>query len=294
MGADDVPTMKQAVPLLLVRQLHGGLRRGRHLDGAGRTRCYGGGLLRHRLPAVHARPCHLATPPATPTEWTETERIIIERRSVRHYKDDPVPETLIRRVLEAGRFAPSGGNQPAVEVHRGHRPGAHRRTRGATQAVWAGDYFALEDEEVAAEPGGDPARRGLGPAGAAGAPEHGAQETTRLPGRAGGDLHRAPTRRWRMPDPAGGHLRPEHEPRRAAPSVWASCGATSRAMGVERTPELKARLGFDDQLDRRSRAVPRLPSVHATRHRAAAQPAGHVVPPRRGGAGDRVVAGINA
>jgi nitroreductase len=35
---------------------------------------------------------------------------VLERRSVRNFKADPVPESLIRRVLEAGRFAPSAGN----------------------------------------------------------------------------------------------------------------------------------------------------------------------------------------
>jgi nitroreductase/NAD-dependent dihydropyrimidine dehydrogenase PreA subunit len=43
-------------------------------------------------------------------EWTEVEKTMMERRSVRNFKDDPVPEPLIRRVLEAGRFAPSAGN----------------------------------------------------------------------------------------------------------------------------------------------------------------------------------------
>lgn len=45
-----------------------------------------------------------------PVEWNQTERLMFERRSVRNFKPDPVPETMIRRVLEAGRFAPSGGN----------------------------------------------------------------------------------------------------------------------------------------------------------------------------------------
>lgn len=45
-----------------------------------------------------------------PGEWTAIERTIFERRSVRNFKPDPLPEPLIRRVLEAGRFAPSGGN----------------------------------------------------------------------------------------------------------------------------------------------------------------------------------------
>ncbi len=45
-----------------------------------------------------------------PDEWNQVERTILERRSVRNFKKDPVPDHLIRRVLEAGRFAPSGGN----------------------------------------------------------------------------------------------------------------------------------------------------------------------------------------
>jgi nitroreductase len=45
-----------------------------------------------------------------PTEWNAIERAVLERRSVRNYKKDPVPDSLIRRVLEAGRFAPSAGN----------------------------------------------------------------------------------------------------------------------------------------------------------------------------------------
>ncbi len=45
-----------------------------------------------------------------PDRWNNIEKAVFERRSVRNFKDDPVPEPLIRRVLEAGRFAPSGGN----------------------------------------------------------------------------------------------------------------------------------------------------------------------------------------
>jgi alkylation response protein AidB-like acyl-CoA dehydrogenase/nitroreductase/NAD-dependent dihydropyrimidine dehydrogenase PreA subunit len=45
-----------------------------------------------------------------PDEWTVIEKTIFERRSMRNLKEDPVPEPLIRRVLEAGRFAPSSGN----------------------------------------------------------------------------------------------------------------------------------------------------------------------------------------
>jgi len=45
-----------------------------------------------------------------PDEWNAIERIVLERRSVRNFEDKPVPDHLIRRVLEAGRFAPSAGN----------------------------------------------------------------------------------------------------------------------------------------------------------------------------------------
>jgi nitroreductase/Pyruvate/2-oxoacid:ferredoxin oxidoreductase delta subunit len=45
-----------------------------------------------------------------PDEWTVVEKAVLNRRSVRNLKDKPVPEHLVRRVLEAGRFAPSAGN----------------------------------------------------------------------------------------------------------------------------------------------------------------------------------------
>ncbi len=44
------------------------------------------------------------------SEFTQTERVILERRSVRVYKKKQVPEFMVKRILEAGRFAPSAGN----------------------------------------------------------------------------------------------------------------------------------------------------------------------------------------
>jgi len=41
---------------------------------------------------------------------TETEQVIYNRRSIRLYRKKQVPRTLVQRVLEAGRFAPSAGN----------------------------------------------------------------------------------------------------------------------------------------------------------------------------------------
>lgn len=43
--------------------------------------------------------------------WNAVEKVILERRSVRLYEEDKqVPEDLVCRILEAGRFAPSAGN----------------------------------------------------------------------------------------------------------------------------------------------------------------------------------------
>ncbi len=44
------------------------------------------------------------------SELTETEKVIYNRRSTRIYLKKPVPRELVERVIEAGRFAPSAGN----------------------------------------------------------------------------------------------------------------------------------------------------------------------------------------
>jgi nitroreductase len=59
-----------------------------------------------------------STDPAAPQgeEWNPVERVILERRSVRKYKDRQVPAGLVQRVLEAGRFAPSAGNSQPWKI----------------------------------------------------------------------------------------------------------------------------------------------------------------------------------
>ncbi|MBN2158793.1 MAG: nitroreductase [Spirochaetes bacterium] len=42
--------------------------------------------------------------------WNPVEKIIMERRSIRGFRSDPLPDAMIERILEAGRFAPSAGN----------------------------------------------------------------------------------------------------------------------------------------------------------------------------------------
>lgn len=49
-------------------------------------------------------------PPESGADFNPVEDVIYRRRSVRYYKKKQVPEYLVRRILEAGRFAPSAGN----------------------------------------------------------------------------------------------------------------------------------------------------------------------------------------
>ena len=49
-------------------------------------------------------------PPPSGAPFNAVEEVIYRRRSVRAYKKRQVPDYLVRRVLEAGRFAPSAAN----------------------------------------------------------------------------------------------------------------------------------------------------------------------------------------
>jgi len=49
-------------------------------------------------------------PPESGADFNAVEDVIYRRRSIRCYRKKQVPEYLIRRILEAGRFAPSAGN----------------------------------------------------------------------------------------------------------------------------------------------------------------------------------------
>ncbi|MGK5091171.1 nitroreductase family protein [Deltaproteobacteria bacterium TL4] len=42
--------------------------------------------------------------------WNPVEKTIMERRSIRAFRSTPLPDNQIRRILEAGRYAPSAGN----------------------------------------------------------------------------------------------------------------------------------------------------------------------------------------
>ncbi len=45
-----------------------------------------------------------------PDDWNNTEKLILARRSTRAYEKRQVPDQMIRRILECGRYAPSEGN----------------------------------------------------------------------------------------------------------------------------------------------------------------------------------------
>lgn len=80
-------------------------------------------------------------------EWTEVEQVIMNRRSVRNFKQDPVPEPLIRRVLEAGRFAPSGGNHQPWKFVVVTDPQFISELEAACHAVWENLYGMFTNDE---------------------------------------------------------------------------------------------------------------------------------------------------
>ena len=79
------------------------------------------------------------------------EKLAAARRSVRAYRPDPVPEPLLRQVLEAARLAPSACNrQPfrivvAVSDVQGGDPGAF--ADGAHQVDHGQSGFIIQGAE---------------------------------------------------------------------------------------------------------------------------------------------------
>ncbi len=76
-----------------------------------------------------------------PDDWNNTEKIILARRSTRAYKKKQVPEQVIRRIIECGRYAPSEGNfQPwrFVVVRDSKMLGEMEKdARKAITAIWS-------------------------------------------------------------------------------------------------------------------------------------------------------------
>jgi len=96
-------------------------------------------------------PARMPLPPldadGNPDEWTEVERVVFTRRSVRNFSDKPVPEPLIRRVLEAGRHAPSGGNSQPWKFIVVTNKALIDEMNEASARILAGVYRTYADDE---------------------------------------------------------------------------------------------------------------------------------------------------
>ena len=57
------------------------------------------------------------TDPGQPRPDMHAEDALISRRSIRAFRPDPVPAALMRRILEAARWAPSGSNIQPWKIH---------------------------------------------------------------------------------------------------------------------------------------------------------------------------------
>lgn len=61
----------------------------------------------------------------------DTISTIMDRRSIRRYRPDPIPEEDIQTILEAGRQAPSGGNRQPWHFVVSKDPEIRRRVADA-------------------------------------------------------------------------------------------------------------------------------------------------------------------
>ena len=76
-------------------------------------------------------------PGPAPAALPETVELLLrERRSVRRYKEDPVPPAVLQRVLEAGRYAPTGSNSQNVHYLVLTAPEEIARLRNLTIAFY--------------------------------------------------------------------------------------------------------------------------------------------------------------
>jgi nitroreductase/ferredoxin len=80
------------------------------------------------------------------SEWNVVERTVIERRSVRNFKDEEVSDHMIRRVLEAGRFAPSAGNNQNWKFAVVTDKECIDELEQSAQAVWSGVHAQYNDD----------------------------------------------------------------------------------------------------------------------------------------------------
>ena len=66
----------------------------------------------------------------------ELTDVLDQRFSVRDYKDEPVPDDLLEKVLEAGRIAPTGHNNQPQRIYVLRSPEALEKVRGLSRCAW--------------------------------------------------------------------------------------------------------------------------------------------------------------
>jgi nitroreductase len=78
-------------------------------------------------------------------------------RSMRRLKPDPVPDELIRKILEAGTYAPSGGNMQRWRFLVVKDPNVKETVGGHYRRAWS-EYVGPTYRASAPAPGSDPRR----------------------------------------------------------------------------------------------------------------------------------------
>lgn len=91
------------------------------------------------------------TDPGIPQPDMHAEDALISRRSIRAFEDRPVPDDLMRRVLEAARWAPSGSNIQPWKVHVLNGDARQRYTDAVLAAEQNGEAREMEYHYYAPE-----------------------------------------------------------------------------------------------------------------------------------------------
>ncbi len=91
------------------------------------------------------------TDPGSPRLEMHVEDAILSRRSVRAFRPDPVPDDLMRRILECARWAPSGSNIQPWQVHVLNGETRRRYTEEMIAAEASGEPGPMEYHYYAPE-----------------------------------------------------------------------------------------------------------------------------------------------
>ena len=84
------------------------------------------------------------TDPGFPRPDMHAEDAVISRRSIRAFRHEPVPDALMRRILEAARWAPSGSNIQPWKIHVLNGDSRQRYTDAMLAAERSGEASEME------------------------------------------------------------------------------------------------------------------------------------------------------